>query len=87
VSNTAAGRFEDVDVLFGRVGHGDTGPGEDPCQGCGIDGQRVDQGHLVRPAHLNEGQLRIVGALGVELGVECVMRLAGDLVAERVEVG
>ena len=43
------------------MGHRDARPAEDLGQGRGIDGQGVDERHLVRPGDLDEGQVGDVG--------------------------
>ena len=83
----AAGRHEHVEILRGRVGHRDPGAAEDGGQRSGVDRERVDEGDLVGPGDLNEGEVRDVGALGVELGVEPVELLARELVDQRIEAG
>ena len=50
------------------------GPAEHRGQRRGIDGEGIDQRHLVGPGDLNQRQIGDVGALGVELGVEAVVR-------------
>ena len=81
VSKTVAGTapqaaMQHVEVLRRRVGHRDAGSAEDRGQRRGVDGERVDQRHLVGPGDLDQGQIGDVGALGVELGVEAVVVLA-----------
>ena len=57
------------------------GPSNTVGQRAEVDGQRIDEGELVRPpGDLEERQARVVGALAVELGVE---RVAGRLAAAR----
>ena len=75
----AAGGHEHVEILRGRVRHGDTGPAEHLGQRRRVDGERVDERHLVGPGDLDERQVGDVGPLGVELGVEAVALLGGDL--------
>ena len=79
----AAGQLEHLEVLVGGVQHGHAVAVEDLGQRGDVDGQRVDQGQPVAPGHLHQGQLREVGALAVELGVDRV----GRRVAQGVEHG
>ena len=65
--------------------HRESRTAEDRCQGGGIDRQRVDQGDLVAPGDLDQGQVGHVGAFGVELGVEAVDVHGRDLADQRVE--
>ena len=76
---TARGH-EHVEVLRRRVGHRDARALEDPGQRRRVDGQRVDERHLVGPGDLDEREVGDVGPLGVELGVEAVVLLGADLV-------
>ena len=76
---------EDVEVLSGGVGHGDTGSGEDAGERGGVDGERVDQGHAAGPGELDEGEVRHIGPLGVELGIEAVGGLSRQLDAQVFE--
>jgi hypothetical protein len=80
--------FEDLQVLFGRVGDHDSGPGQDGAEASGVDRQRIDEGHAsragvaVRPRHLDQGQARPVRTLAVELGVERVAARSTEAVHE-----
>ena len=90
VSKTVAGTvpqaaMKHVEVLGRGVRHGNAGATEHRRQRGGVDGERVDEGHLVLPGDLNERQIGDVGPLGVELGVEGVVVLRGHLGDQRLE--
>ena len=65
--------------------HGDTRPAEHLGQRRRVDGEGVDERHLVGPGDLNERQVGDIGPLGVELGVEAVALRGGDLGDQRLE--
>ena len=83
----AAGGQQDVEVLPGGVGHRHARAVEHRGQRGRVHGQGIDQGHLVGPGDLDEGQVRDVRPLGVELGVEAVVLLAGERGDERGQAG
>ena len=90
VSNTVAGTAPHAASSTSRSCAGGVGDGharsvEDRRQRGGVDGQRIDQGHLVGPGDLDEREVGDVGALRVELGVEAVVLLVADGCDERVE--
>ena len=79
-------RLEDVEVLFGRVHDGNAWTREDVAQRFGIDGEGIDEDHLIGPSDLDQGQLGVVGALEVELGVDGVILLALKFAAKVFEL-
>ena len=79
----ATGGEQDVEILPGGVGHRHARAAEHGGQRGRVHGQGIDQGHLVGPGDLDEGQVRDVRPLGVELGVEAVVLLALEGVDER----
>ena len=83
---TARGQ-QDVEVLTGGVGHRLARAVEHVGQGGQVEGQGVDQGHPVGPGDLDEGQVRHVRPLGVELGVEGVVLLAQEGFDQRGQAG
>ncbi len=68
----AALELEDLEVLVGGVQHGDLRAPQDLGERRHVDRQRIDEHELARPGQLHQGELREVGALPVELGVERV---------------
>ena len=82
--SSAAGTFQDLQVLIGGVGDHDPWATEHVAQSGHVDGQGVDERHLDRfagavgPGQLEQGQRGPVGALPVELGIQGVsVGLAG----------
>lgn len=65
-----AGGVEHLEVLAGGVHHGQAGALEQWPQPGDVDLEGVDEGDLVVPGQLDQGQLGEVRALAVELGVE-----------------
>src|SRR5512143_3285524 len=78
---------EDVEVLLRGVQHGDGVTGEQAPQWSKVDSQRVDQSGLAVDGELDERQLREVGPLAMELGVEGIARFLGQTVDECLEIG
>src|SRR5690606_28995966 len=74
---------QDLEVLAGGVHHHETGSFEDRPQRGEVDRQGVDQHEAVGPGDLHQGQLRIVGALPVELRVDREPGLVDQLVDDR----
>ena len=76
VGHGAAGQVEHLEVLVGRrAARRRPGPSRISAKRRDVDGQRVDQGQAVAPGELHQRELREVGALAVELGVDRVGRL------------
>ena len=63
------------------------GPPNNAASGAGSTASGSTIADLSRPGDLNEGEVRDVGALGVELGVEAVERFARELADQRIEAG
>ena len=69
------------------MSHRDAGSPEDRRQGRGVDRERVHERRLAVPGDLDERQIRDVGALGVEFGVEAVRVLRRHLGHQGLEPG
>ena len=82
----AARPLEDLEVLAGRVHDARRLAVEQAPQRGDVDDERVDEHDLVPGGQLQEGELRVVGALAVELGVERVGIDARRLVDEGGEL-
>ena len=74
----AAGEVEDLEVLVGGVQHRERVAVEDLGERREVDRERVDQDQAAVPGELHQRDLRVVGALAVELGVERVRRLVAQ---------
>ena len=83
----AAGVGEHVEVLLGGVQNRNGVAGEQAPQRRQVDRQRVDQRRLRVDCELHQGQLRKVGALAMELGIERVSGLDYEPIDQRLELG
>jgi hypothetical protein len=61
---------EDLEILLGRMADEQTVAVEHGGERLDVDRERIDHGDLVRRRHLEEGELRKVGLLAMELGIE-----------------
>jgi hypothetical protein len=62
------------------------GPFEQRAQAADVDRQRIDLHDVVAGRNLEQGELRVVGPLPMELGVECVCGRAVGRLDEGVEL-
>ena len=82
-----ARQLEYLEILLGRMGHTEAGSLEHPSQPGEVDAVRIDEGHSSWPHQLDEGQMRKVRPLAMELGVEAVHRRGLDLREQLVHGG
>ncbi len=83
----AARPLQHLQVLVGSVEHGDAVAGEHAGERGDVDGQRVDQRDRVVPGDLEQGEMRVVAPLAVELGVDPVLGRVDELVDEALQLG
>ena len=86
LGNAAAGMGEHVEILLSSVQNRQPRRLEQPSHRSEIDCHRIDDRDLVLRRELDEGQLGEVRALAMELGVECVPRLAAQPIDQRFEL-
>jgi hypothetical protein len=82
----AAGPLEYLEVLAGGVHEAQARPVEQRAQAADVNRQRIDLHDVLAGCDLQQGELRVVGPLPVELGVECVCGRATGRLDEGVEL-